>query len=68
MYNTFEEAKAAAIKTIQKYGYTDSCVVTESKRSRNAKKTVFGFRFNDFDTDGKFVELSDGTYCKATLI
>ncbi len=68
MYKTFEEAKAAAIKTIQNHGYTVPCVVTENKRSRNARKSVFGFRFNDSDTDGNFVELPDGTYCKATLI
>ena len=68
MYKTFEEAKTAAIKAIEKHGYTETCVVTESKRSKNARKTHFGFRFNDNDTNGKFVELEDGTFCKATLI
>lgn len=73
MYKTFEEAKEAAIKAIEKHNYINpfnnaACVVTETKLSKNARKSTFGFRFNDSDTNGQFVKMADGTYCKATLI
>lgn len=68
MYKTFEEAKAAAINAIEKHDYIVACVVTEIKTSERARKSTFGFRFNDSDTNGRFVKMADGTYCKATLI
>jgi hypothetical protein len=68
MYKTFEEAKEAATKAIEKHNYIAACVVTETKLNKNARKSTFGFRFNDSDTNGQFVKMADGTYCKATLI
>lgn len=54
MYETFEDAKNAALRVINQLynGEKMNCVVVETKEK---KKTWFSFRFNDTDTLGKFV-------------
>jgi hypothetical protein len=70
MYKTFEEAKAAAMNVINKKydGFNNGCVVTESKKSIRSRTVSYGFHFNDTDTNGKFVELEDGTVQRRTEI
>lgn len=66
MYNNFEEAKEAALKVINRSlnGEKNGCVVCERKLTKNARKTWWGFRFHDEDTNGEFVRLEDGTYSR----
>lgn len=70
MYKTFEEAKESAIATINnKYnGNKMDCCITETKLSKNSRKTSFNFRFYENDSNGKFVTNGDGTYSKYTRI
>lgn len=70
MYKSFEEAKAAALDVIESdYGGDKmGCCVTESKLSKNSRRTYFGFVFYSEDTNGLFVRLEDGSYSKRTAI
>ena len=70
MYKNFEEAKEAALNVINRRynGNKMGCVITEKKLSAGARKTWFGFHFYDKDSNGKFLRLEDGTYCKMTEI
>lgn len=68
MYKTYEEAKKAAIETINEL-YPDNkmgCVITETKLTKRSRKTFFGFRFHDIGTDGKFIQNEYGEYVKKT--
>ena len=70
MYNSFEEAKKAAINVINKNnaGAKMGCCVSETKMSKCSKKTFFGFRFYSEDTNGRFIMNYDGTYSRLTVI
>lgn len=70
MYKSFEEAKAAALDAINRIydGEKMGCVVTENKKSAKSRKTWWGFRFNDSDSNGEFVVLEDGTLTRKYLI
>lgn len=70
MYKTFEEAKAAALKVIEKHfdGDKRGCCVAESKLRATSRKTSFNFRFFTEDSGGKFVMNEDGSYSKFTAI
>lgn len=70
MYKSFEEAKEAALNVIDRiYGGSKmGCCVTESKCSKNSRRTHFGFVFNSEDTNGAFVRLEDGSYSMRTAI
>lgn len=69
MYKNFEEAKAAALAVITKYGWENKgCCVTESKLRKNSRKTYFNFRFYSEDSKGEFIMNEDGSYSKLTAI
>lgn len=70
MYKSFEEAKEAAMDVINKRYDRNKmgCVITENKSSARARNVWFGFHFYDEDSNGKFLRLEDGTYCKKTAI
>lgn len=68
MYETFEEAREAAIEIINKAnGAVRGCCVTENKLRKNSKST-FGFRFYEKDSNGEFVKNEDGSYTRLTAI
>lgn len=66
MYKNYEEAKAAALNVIDKIygGNKMGCCVTETKNSKNGRKTYFGFVFYREDSNGEFIENSDGSYSR----
>ena len=58
MYETFADAKNAAMRVINRLynGEKMNCVVVETK---GKKKTWFNFRFHDTDTLGMFVPVGN---------
>lgn len=70
MHKTFEEAKYAAFDVINRLysGNKMDCCITEDKRTKGSRKTSFGFRFHENDSNGEFIANADGTYSKLTKI
>lgn len=66
MYKTYEEAKEAALNVIDKIyrGNKMGCCVTETKNSKNGRKTYFGFMFYSEDSNGEFIANGDGSYSR----
>lgn len=66
MYKSFKEARNAAIKAINNIygGDKMGCVVTERK---TRQKMRFGFRFNEEDTHGEYVNINGDFYRMTTI-
>ena len=64
MYKNFEEAKAAALNVIERNYNGDKmhCVITETKPTPRTNRRIWGFHFNDTDTNGEFVKTENGAY------